>query len=525
MIKRRDFIQTAGLALSAIPLGGARIHAKQPAHTPPNVLLIVADQHNAEVLGCAGHPVVKTPRLDALAEAGVLFDRAYCQDGICVPSRTSFMTGLYPRTTGCLDNPNKPPFHETLFPLQHLFQQNGYRTGCFGKRHLPHIGELALGWDSSATTINPTQDPSDENYTEWIESRGQLDAHKRDFGGSHDADLMCHITEVREENRTTTYVTNKTLAFLEQCKDDEKPFFCWASYIFPHQPYTPLQKWADMYPVEKTILPQSVTEPLENLPPELQSWRRNTRRPWNLGTAAQDHSLYRRYVAYYYALMSEVDACVGQIMDGVERLGLRDNTIVIYAADHGEFVAAHGMVEKCALGHNVYEDTLRVPLIVSWPKRLLKGVRNDSLVELVDLYPTVLELVGLRRPKDAPELAGISLVPTLTENLSTGRKYLVSENWSQATVITERYKLGVWIDSGPIPRYKTRDIRGRFPDQLFDREKDPMELNNLIDDPNYAAVKKELQACLEQWTDATPDTGKRQYVSNWVNGADNKSKG
>ena len=98
----------------------------------PNVLLIVADQHKADVMGNAGHPVVKTPRLDRLAESGVRFDRAYCQDAICVPSRTSFMTGLYPRTTGCVDNPNKPPDHDKLFPLQHVFQRNGYRTGCFG---------------------------------------------------------------------------------------------------------------------------------------------------------------------------------------------------------------------------------------------------------------------------------------------------------------------------------------------------------------------------------------------------------
>ena len=524
MQKRRDFMRSVGMAAAALPWA-QMAHSKAPANEGPNVLFIVADQHNADVLGCAGHPVVKTPRLDALAEAGVRFVRTYCQDAICVPSRTSFMTGLYPRTTGCVDNPNKPPFHKTLFPMQHAFQQSGYRTGCFGKRHLPHIGELALGWDQSATTINPNQDPSDENFTDWITERGQLDAHKRDFGGSHKADLMSHITEVREENRTTTYVTDKTLAFVEQCRDEAKPFFCWTNYIFPHQPYTPLQKWADMYQEDETALPESVTEPAENLPPELQSWRGNTRRPWNLGTAAKDHALYRRYVAYYYSLTSEVDACIGQLMDGLERLGLSENTIVIYTADHGDFVAAHGMVEKCALGHNVYEETLRVPLIVSWPKHFRKGVVNDSLVELVDLYPTLIDLVGLRRPKDAPALPGKSLKRALTKNKATGRKYAVSENWSQVTVITDRYKLGVWIDPGPIPRYKTRDIRGKFPDQLFDRVEDPMELNNVIDDPNYDAVKKELQAYLKEWIAATPDTGKRQYVTDWVNGPENKSKG
>jgi len=486
---------------------------KKAGRSKANVLFIVADQHNADVMGNGGHPVVKTPRLDRLAESGVRFDRAYCQDAICVPSRTSFMTGLYPRTTGCVDNGNKPPNHDTLYPLQDVFRRNGYRTGCFGKRHLPNIGELALGWDRSATTI---KDPSDENYYDWVTERGQLDAHKRDFGGSHDADLMSRITEVREENRTSTYATDKTLEFLKQCKDQGKPFFCWTNYIFPHQPYTPLQKWADMYPPEKTELPESVSEPLENLPPEMQSWRRNTQRPWNLGTAAKDHDLYRRYVAYYYALTSEVDACVGRIMDGLDQLGLSDDTILIYTSDHGEFVAAHGMVEKCALGHNVYEDTLRVPLIVAWPKRFLEGAVNKSLVELIDLYPTLTDLLDLKRPKNAPELPGKSLIPSLTENKPTGRKYAVSENWNQATVITERYKLGAWIDPGPIPKYKRRDNRERFDDQLFDREKDLFELKNLIDDPKYTSVRKELRAYLDEWSHSTPNTGKRQYVSNWV---------
>ena len=517
-LTRRSFIGGIASTAAAVGLGRCDLLAnntplmKKADRPRPNVLLIVADQHKADVMGNAGHPVAKTPWLDRLAESGVRFDRAYCQDAICVPSRTSFMTGLYPRTTGCLDNPNKPPGHDKLFPLQHVFQHNGYRTGCFGKRHLPNIGELALGWDRSATTISPKQDPSDENYIDWVTQRGQLDAHKRDFGGSHGADLMSHITEVREENRTSTYATDKTLEFLTECKDEGRPFFCWTNYIFPHQPYTPLKKWADMYPPQKTELPESVSEPLENLPPEMQNWRRNTKRPWNLAAAAKNHDLYRRYVAYYYALTSEVDACVGRIMDGLDRLDLSDETIVIYTSDHGDFVAAHGMVEKCALGHNVYEDTLRIPLIVAWPKRFLEGAVNKSLVELVDLYPTLMDLLDLKRPMDAPALPGKSLIRSLTENKPTGRKYAVSENWNQTTVITERYKLGVWIDPGPIERYKRRDNRQRFSDQLFDREKDPLELKNLIDDPKYTNVQKQLREYFDDFTSKVPATGKNEII-------------
>jgi uncharacterized sulfatase len=220
-----------------------------------------------------------------------------------------------------------------------------------------------------------------------------------------------------------------------------------------------------------------------------------------------------RYVAYYYALTSEVDACVGRIMDGLDRLGLRDDTIVIYTADHGDFVAAHGMVEKCALGHNVYEDTLRVPLIIAWPKRFLEGAANKSLVELVDLYPTLMDLLDLKRPKDAPELPGKSLIRSLRENKPTHRKYAVSENWNQVTVITERYKLGIWIDPGSIDKYKRRDNRQRFGDQLFDREKDPLELTNLIDDPKYNKVQKQLREHFNDFTSRVSSTGKMALIN------------
>jgi arylsulfatase A-like enzyme len=186
---------------------------------------------------------------------------------------------------------------------------------------------------------------------------------------------------------------------------------------------------------------------------------------------------------------------------------LRDNTIVIYASDHGDFVARHGMIEKCAVSHNVYEETLRVPLIISWPKRFQQGTTCNSLAELVDLYPTLVELLGLQRPADAPALAGRSLVPTLAEGKPTGRLYAVSENWSQSTVITERYKLGTWID--PTPRYAQRDFRQKFPDMLFDREKDPQELVNLAGKPEYAAVEARLRGHLAEWASRTSQEGKK----------------
>jgi arylsulfatase A-like enzyme len=507
--------QTVLLTLATLLLAPlAALYAADAAKPidKPNVLLLFADQHNADFMGCAGHPIVKTPNLDQLAAKGVRFTRAYCQDAICVPSRTSLMTGLYPRTTGCLDNGDSPGSQEKLYPLQNVFQSAGYLTGCFGKRHLPRP-TLALGWDHSATVISPKQDPSDENYDDWIKTRepGQAEAFEKDSKGGLQDDMNCHISEVKPENRIEAYTALKAKEFLRDCQKQGKPFFCWANFHGPHQPYTPPAKWAALYPVESMPLPASVNEPIDHLPPGLQNWRRNTKSPWCLAKAAENPALYRQYVSYYLAQVTEVDHFIGDVLAELEARGLRDNTIVIYASDHGDFVARHGMIEKCAVSHNVYEETLRVPLIVSWPARFQQGVTCNSLAELVDLYPTLVELLGLQRPADAPALAGRSLVPTLVKGQPTGRAYAVSENWSQTTVITDQYKLGTWID--PTPRYAQRDFRTKTSDLLFDREKDPQELVNLAGKPEYAAVEAKLRADLAEWVGRTPADGKKALSS------------
>ncbi|MHC4694516.1 MAG: sulfatase family protein, partial [Planctomycetota bacterium] len=491
-LNRRNFLKAVGVSLlTAAPAWGNS--------NRPNVLLLFSDQHHAGAMACAGHPIVKTPTMDRLAANGIRFSRAYCQDGICVPSRTSMMTGLYPRTTGCLDNPNNPVEPDRYIMLQKLFKLNGYTTGCFGKRHLPK-NEMALGWDYSATTINPKLDPSDENYYDWLKENGLYEKYRMAAGKAiMDSNLFCRISKLRAEQRDAAYTADKTVAFLKNCKANDKPFFCWASFHGPHQPYTPPRKWADMYKPEEMTLPPNVDEPVENLPHELQDWRKNKKRPWNLGTAAENKDLYRTFLAYYYAQVTEVDHYMGVILEQLNRLGLAENTIIIYASDHGDFTAHHGMTEKCALGHNIYEDTLRIPLIISWPARFAKNIVCDSLVELLDFYPTLIDLLNLKIPAKIQDLAGISLKPALIQGKEVRRKYAFSENWSQLTVIGKRYKLGTWIDPGPLPRYKIRDNRKRNPDMLFDLQDDPLETVNQIDNPQFAEIKRELHNTMQQW--------------------------
>ena len=497
----------AGCLIAAA--GAAEPAGAGPAR--PNILLLFSDQHHADALGCAGHAVVKTPHLDALARQGTLFRRAYCQDAICTPSRTSLLTGLYPRTTGCLDNPDTPRNPERFPMLHQILRANGYLTGCFGKRHLNK--GMNQDWDRSATTISQKLDPSDEDYQTWIKAQGQWEEYQRDFPGTMKDDLMCHLSALKEENRLDAYAAQRSIAFMRQAKQEGKPFFCWTSMHFPHQPYTPAPRWAAMYPVDQAVLPASVFQPIDQLPPMLQDWRRKDQPPWNLAAAGRDAALYRRYVAYYHALVTEVDHWGGTVLAELERLGMAKDTIVIYTSDHGDFVASHGMVEKCALGHNVYEDTLRVPLIVSWPGRFRQGQVRDDLVELVDLVPTVLQATATVRPTGPgiPPLAGRSLVPTLVEGNPVGRTHAFSENWSQVTVIGERYKLGVWVDPGA-GRKQRNWSGGAVRDLLFDRSRDPGEVDNRCGDAAIQEVESGLRRALAAWLQATSDAGRRELV-------------
>jgi len=251
--RRRGFLKAAG-AGAAVLAAPWMLRAAGKTAEPPNVLLLFSDQHNADVMGCAGHVTVRTPHLDQLASEGVRFARAYCPDGICVPSRTAMFTGLYPRTTGVLYNADAPPEPNGLFPLHRLLRSCGYRTGVFGKKHLPR-GLREDGWDASATTISPRLDPSDENYGDWIREKGQFDSHERDFKGSHSASLMSHLSRTSPANRTTAYAASKAIDFLRRCKRESQPFFCWCSFIYPHQPYTPLPQWLSLIHISEPTRP------------------------------------------------------------------------------------------------------------------------------------------------------------------------------------------------------------------------------------------------------------------------------
>ncbi len=485
----------------------------------PNVLLLFTDQHRADVLGCEDHPDVLTPSLDALAAQGTRFTRAICQDAVCVPSRSSMMSGLYPRTIGCLHNNDTCPTMQRVVPMARAFADAGYLTAAYGKRHLPREPYATDdGWTEHCG-YSPHESPG-TSYTDWLTDPKDKAAFDRDWQaewGPACAPLASQVSELPADKTMEAFTAEHTIDLIRRSADGEQPFFCWASFYRPHQPYTPLPEYYERFDRshwgegrragDGLRMPATLRQSPDELPPGVIAHTAGSE-TWPLERAREDEQLWRHYLACYYACMEEVDHHIGRILAALDQTGQADNTIVVYISDHGEFVGHHGIAEKAASGHNVYMDSLRVPMIWRLPQGSPRGAVCDDIAELVDLYPTLVELTGIDLPEMPFELAGRSLAPTLTEGRPIDRPFTVSENWAQSTVVTGTHVLGVWRD----PHGKLMDQRELHPNMLFDLRTDPDQVHNLYDDPAHAAERDLLAGYLDQWVSQTPDTGMREHL-------------
>ena len=511
-------------------LMGCAGHQQEPVEKP-NVLILFSDQHSKLIMGFENHPDVITPNLDRLAKESVVFNRAYCNVGICAPSRTSLMTGLYPRTLGLLSNAGNTQVMKEAVSLATIFQQNGYKTYAYGKRHTRQGADL--GWDHHRSHL--CHETPGDNYVNWVEAQGLGDELTYDWAAEFGrgpacldstytdypvADLGTRISRLPEHATMEAFTTQLTIDMIKDHAVSGEPFFCWATFYRPHQPYTPQQRFFDMYDVndwgrgtrhgDKIRKPESLYEPKENLPPLMQSIREGGNKVWNVDKAFENEQLWRDYIGAYYALVTEIDYYIGEIIQALEDAGTLEETIIIYSSDHGDFVGNHGMVEKAAMGHNVYEDILNIPLMVRYPGGQTKPFTSDDLVLLVDVFPTIIDLVGLEVPEMKHEPEGYSFAGLFTGESTYTREYVVSESWSQATVITKDHKLGIWLDPGKSRSvYDYRD----FGDMFFVRADDPLEINNQIDNPAYRETVDSLRTLYEAFTEKVPGLGKAELLN------------
>lgn len=470
MSSRNSFLLLAAILGTFVSAPAAAADNKQ------NVLLIVTDDCNND-LGCYGHPLVKTPHIDRLAGRGVLFERAYCQFPLCNPSRASFLTGLYPDQTGVTNN--QTHFREKwpdLVTLPQLFAQHGYATARIGK--LYHYGvPRQIGTDglddpaSWQQTINPAgRDKTDEPLITSI-------AEHRNFG----ATLSWLAAEGEDEEQTDGIAATEAIRLLEQ--HGENPFFLAVGFYRPHTPFVAPRKYFDMYPLEQIELPDVPEDDLADVP----------RVAWNLRPVerAMDDETKKKAIQAYYASISFMDAQVGRLLDAVERLGLADETIVVFFSDHGFHMGEHEMWQKTTL----FENSARVPLVIYAPGAEANGRATRGLAELVDVYPTLADLCDLPPPE---HLAGTSLAPILDNATASVRDSALT----QQTRTVRREEGG----RRPIMGYCIRTDRWRYTEwdegregtELYDHESDPGELHNLAREPEYESAVRELAAVLDE---------------------------
>jgi arylsulfatase A-like enzyme len=520
---RREFLRRSSAAalLAMLPRSGVWAESASSMRRP-NVLFLFSDQHQAGVTGYAGSANVRTPHLDRLAAEGMRFDRAYCQDGVCLPSRSSIFTSQYSRTLGLLANEDwnhvQPETISRHTPLQRAFRNAGYYTFTTGKRHL--MPALDGDWDYTAGDIlcKPSdkwcREPYDNlNYWDWIKTEGHLPQARADFAvemgpayGGKRQPLACAISQLPPGLTMEGFAAGQTVQFLKSAQAKKQPFFAWSTFYRPHQPYTPLQEYAGKVDYAGLELPATIWQDPDQLPPTLCQGRKSKGLCWDLGET--NEAMYRRYIGYYSALVSEIDDHIGAILDTLDQQGLAENTIVVYSSDHGDFVGGHGMVEKFCWGHNVYEETLRVPLIFRWPGKINNGVGRQDLVELVDIYPTLLSLCGINTPASGIQPAGRDISPTLTRQAPVGRPYVISENIFQASVITDGFKYAQWLNC-PGPRNNFQ----KWGNMFFERSTDPGEAHNLIAEAAYAEQREKMAGYLREWAGRTDDQGRKDIFA------------
>ena len=428
----------------------------------PNVLFIAVDDLNND-LGCYGHPLVKSPNIDRLAKRGVQFDRAYCQYPVCNPSRSSFMTGLYPEQTGVLSNAGDfRKRHPDLPTLSQHFMNNGYFAARVGKIY--HYGvplQIGTSGEDDSASWNKVANPIGIDRTE-LEPISTLVKGK--YGGT----ISWRIIDGKDEDHTDGKGALDAIRIMKDHHPDKtgKPFFLAMGFFRPHTPYVAPAHYAKFYPVDKI-------EPLMEKPgdrddiPSVGLHDRPLQRELTLAKR-------KEIIQAYYASISLMDACVGRLLDALDELKLADNTIVVFFSDHGYHLGHHGLWQKSDL----FEGSVRVPMIIFVPGTKQGGKKSSSLVELTDLYPTLADLCGLAKPG---HLKGKSIVPLLDDPSKTVRD-------AAFTVTRARGKMPRGL-KGPKPlgrtirtdryRYTEWGKDGEFGVELYDYQSDPGEYTNL----------------------------------------------
>jgi arylsulfatase A-like enzyme len=460
-------LKVLSILLSCLFVFSARAQHKN--QKPKNVLILYSDDQSYHTIRILGNEAIRTPNLDNLAKQGVAFMQAHVMGGhqgaVCVPSRAMMLTGRYlNRLPG--DGAVIP---DSIISLPEVLQQKGYTTFHTGK------------WHSDKKSHNRLFKSGDNIFFGGMHFPG---------AGGQEHPSVFHYDSTGEYHKSknwnsdtfsTELYADAAIRFLSSTEAKTKPFYCYVAFTSPHDPRTPPKKYADMYEAEKMKLPLNFS------PEHLFDNGDLNVRDEKLIAHPRTEADVKREIALYYGMISEMDAQVGRILQALDKAGLRDNTIIVFAGDNGLAVGQHGLVGK----QNLYEHSIRVPMIISGPG-LPKNVRTEAFAYLSDISPTLYDYLNIKPP---PTVEAKSLLPVLYHREQSVRNsmYNIYGHWSRSIKTSDGYKLILY------------NVKGVSTTQLFDLRKDPWEMHDLSEDQSFSGKIDELRGLLRKSMNETHD--------------------
>jgi arylsulfatase A-like enzyme len=511
---------------------------------PVNFLFLITDQQRADYLGCYGHPLLRTPHIDAIAAQGTRFERFFVASPVCMPNRAALLTGRYPSVNGVRYNGNYLPYSASTFV--EVLRAGGYRTALIGKSHVqPMTGEPPYARVDPAT-LGPIEEAWKDDagdYTqeepEHYEKPGRFEIQKPYYGFEHVDMVTKHSdqcsghylqwlreqtpqwqalrdrsnqlphhyscpqairTALPEELYNTSYIRDRAIDYLSRRADDDAPFFAFVSFPDPHHPFTPPGRYWDRYDPEDFAVERPF-EAHKNPPPPL-LWSRRKLLDGTRHTAAQDsfmayeHEL-KQAMALTCGMISMIDDAVGTLIETLKASGQYDNTVIIFSSDHGDYLGDYGLLLKGALP---FQAITRIPFIWSDPRRRSAQV-NHALCSMLDIAPSIIERAGLRPYwglQGKSFLAGEAIRDELMIEYQDGMCRMgFTQPAFVRSLITDHYRLTFY--------------KGEPWGELYDLGNDPDESHNRWDDADYAAVRGGLsERLLRQMMNAVDQSPRSQ---------------
>lgn len=422
-----------------------------------NVVFILSDDHRYDAMGFMDHPFLKTPAMDALAAEGVHLKNAFVTTSLCSPSRASILTGLYTHKHRVIDNNRPVPEGTRFFP--EWLQAAGYRTAFIGKWHMGN-----------------KSDAPRPGFDHWISFRGQGNYWPR-----KNSTLNVNGKRVPQEGYLTDELTNYAVAWLREQEDSDQPFFLYLSHKAVHANFSPAKRHQGVYEEAEFDRPKT-QDPRHGDPDHRPRWVRDQRNSWH-GVDFPYHrklDVERYYKRYCEALLA-VDDSIQQVMDQLEAMEIADETLVIYMGDNGFMFGEHGLIDKRV----AYETSIRVPMLMRCPDLFEGGTVVEEVVANIDIAPTILETAGLKKPE---HMDGMSMVPIARgRNVPWRHHFLYIYYWEK------NYPHSPTVFCLRGERYKLMHYYGLWDaDELYDIQKDPTESHNLIADPDFQEIEREM---------------------------------